>query len=99
MHPCKVMTKIKEFKKYFQNGQPSKWRSDECDESFEGEINKNQVGRNMQVEANNAIKEKLKDLCLITQGKELAVSEIVRQCNSQTEESKETAFFWQERMQ
>lgn len=48
----------------------------------------------MQVEAINAIKEKLKDLCLITQGKELAVSEIVRQCNSQVEESKETAFFW-----
>lgn len=40
MHPCKVMTKIIEFKKYFQNGQPSKWRSDECDESFEGKINK-----------------------------------------------------------
>lgn len=35
------MTKIMEFKKYFQNGQSSKRWSDECDESFEGEINKN----------------------------------------------------------
>ena len=87
-----------EFRKYFQNGQRSKGLTNEGDESFEGEINKNQVGRNLQGEAMSDIKEKLKDSCLIINGKELAVSEIARKHSYQTDKSNETAFLWQERM-